>query len=216
MTDPMHTAAAAQLQPCPTLRDPRDCSPPGSSAHGIFQARVPEWGAIAFSSIHTKKMKKGRYEPLSHLRHRDCEQSNKIDRGMKNFPINKTLGSLSGKESACQCRRGGFDSWFGKTPHAMGQLSLCTTTTEPVSRAWELQLLSPGTTTTEVHVPRARALRQKATAMRSSPTLQLAGSPNSLQLERSPTLQRRSSETKNIYVKSLKKKTTTKILGPPK
>ena len=34
----------AQL--CPTLRDPMDCSPPGSSAHGIFQARVLEWGAM--------------------------------------------------------------------------------------------------------------------------------------------------------------------------
>ena len=34
---------------CPTLRDPMDCSPPASSIHGIFQARVLEWGAIAFS-----------------------------------------------------------------------------------------------------------------------------------------------------------------------
>ena len=32
-----------------TVRDPMDCSPPGSSVHGIFQARVLEWGAIAFS-----------------------------------------------------------------------------------------------------------------------------------------------------------------------
>ena len=36
-------------QSCPTLSDPMDCSPPGSSIHGIFQARVLEWGAIAFS-----------------------------------------------------------------------------------------------------------------------------------------------------------------------
>ena len=36
-------------QSCPTLRDPMDCSPPGSSVHGILQARVLEWGAIAFS-----------------------------------------------------------------------------------------------------------------------------------------------------------------------
>ena len=35
----------------PTLSDPMDCSPPGSSVHGIFQARVLEWGAIAFSVI---------------------------------------------------------------------------------------------------------------------------------------------------------------------
>ena len=36
-------------QSCPTLSDPMDCSPSGSSIHGIFQARVLEWGAIAFS-----------------------------------------------------------------------------------------------------------------------------------------------------------------------
>ena len=36
-------------QSCLTLSDPMDCSPPGSSIHGIFQARVLEWGAIAFS-----------------------------------------------------------------------------------------------------------------------------------------------------------------------
>ena len=35
-------------QSCPTLSDPMDCSLLGSSAHGIFQARVLEWGAIAF------------------------------------------------------------------------------------------------------------------------------------------------------------------------
>ena len=38
-------------QSCPTLSDPLDCSPPGSSVHGIFQARVLEWGAIAFSGL---------------------------------------------------------------------------------------------------------------------------------------------------------------------
>ena len=36
-------------QSCLTLCDPMDCSLPGSSVHGIFQARVLEWGAIAFS-----------------------------------------------------------------------------------------------------------------------------------------------------------------------
>ena len=36
-------------QSCPTPSDPMDCSLPGSSIHGIFQARVLEWGAIAFS-----------------------------------------------------------------------------------------------------------------------------------------------------------------------
>ena len=38
-------------QSCPTLSDPTDCSLPGSSVHGIFQARVLEWGATAFSVI---------------------------------------------------------------------------------------------------------------------------------------------------------------------
>ena len=42
-------AAAKLLQSCPTLCDPMDCSPPGPSVHGIFQARVLEWVAIAFS-----------------------------------------------------------------------------------------------------------------------------------------------------------------------
>ena len=38
-------------QSCPTLSDPMDCSLPGSSVHGIFQSRVLEWGAIAFSDV---------------------------------------------------------------------------------------------------------------------------------------------------------------------
>ena len=38
-------------QSCPTLGDLMDCSLPGSSVHGIFQARVLEWGAIAFSLV---------------------------------------------------------------------------------------------------------------------------------------------------------------------
>ena len=40
-------------QSCPTLSDPLDCSPPGSSVHGIFQARALEWGAIAFPQAAT-------------------------------------------------------------------------------------------------------------------------------------------------------------------
>ena len=40
-------------QSCPTPSDPMDCSLPGSSVHGIFQARVLEWGAIAFSLMAT-------------------------------------------------------------------------------------------------------------------------------------------------------------------
>ena len=39
---------------CPTLSDPMDCSLPGSSIHGILQARILEWDAIAFSGIFTE------------------------------------------------------------------------------------------------------------------------------------------------------------------
>ena len=41
-------------QSCLTLRDPMDCSLPDSSVHGIFQARVLEWGAITFSEIYIR------------------------------------------------------------------------------------------------------------------------------------------------------------------
>ena len=44
-------AAVKSLQSCPTLSDPMGCSLPGSSVHGIFQARVLEWAAIAFSYL---------------------------------------------------------------------------------------------------------------------------------------------------------------------
>ena len=46
------------LSKCPTLRDPMDYSLPGSSIHGIFQARVLEWGAIAFSDLRLELPKK--------------------------------------------------------------------------------------------------------------------------------------------------------------
>ena len=48
---PMHESESERevAQSCPTLSDPMDYSLPGSSIHGIFQARVLEWGAIAFS-----------------------------------------------------------------------------------------------------------------------------------------------------------------------
>ena len=60
---------------------------------------------------------------------------------------------LSDKESVCQCRRQGFNPWSRKIPHAVEQLSSCTTTTDLIlSRAQEPQLLSTGAATTEAHV----------------------------------------------------------------
>ena len=49
--DDAAAAAAESLQSCLTLRNPIDSSPPGSPVPGIFQARVLEWGAIAFSKM---------------------------------------------------------------------------------------------------------------------------------------------------------------------
>ena len=50
---PMHESESEidVAQSCPTLSDPMDCRLPGSSVHGIFQARVLEWVAIAFSGV---------------------------------------------------------------------------------------------------------------------------------------------------------------------
>ena len=53
---PMRESEVAQS--CPTLSDPMDCSLPGYSVHGIFQARVLEWSAIAFSGMGTKRDEK--------------------------------------------------------------------------------------------------------------------------------------------------------------
>ena len=47
---PVHESESDVAQSCPTLSDHMDCSPAGSSIHGIFQARVLEWDAIAFSN----------------------------------------------------------------------------------------------------------------------------------------------------------------------
>ena len=47
LQSPLKSASASEVaQSCPTLCDPVDCSPPGSSIHGILQARVLEWDAI--------------------------------------------------------------------------------------------------------------------------------------------------------------------------
>ena len=48
---PMQESKSEVAQSCPTLSNPMDCSLPGSSVHGVFQARVLEWVAVAFSEI---------------------------------------------------------------------------------------------------------------------------------------------------------------------
>ena len=56
---------AKSLQLCPTLCSPMNCSPPGSSVHGILQARTLEWVAISFSNAWQWKVK---VKSLSHVR----------------------------------------------------------------------------------------------------------------------------------------------------
>ena len=73
---PVRESEVAQL--CPTLRDPMDCSLPGSSVRGIFQARVLEWGAIAL----------GNYGPTNCTVQPKNKQGSKIGRhGSANFVL---------------------------------------------------------------------------------------------------------------------------------
>ena len=64
---PMHESEGEVAQLCPTFRDPMDCSLPESSVHGIFQARVLEWGTIAFSELMVKLIKDGGNQILNSL-----------------------------------------------------------------------------------------------------------------------------------------------------
>ena len=59
---PMHESESEVAQSCPTLSDLMDCSLPGSSVHGIVQARVLEWGAIAFSNANPSTYQKLVYD----------------------------------------------------------------------------------------------------------------------------------------------------------
>ena len=86
----------AQL--CPTLLDPTDCSLPGSSIHGIFQARVLEWGAIAFSIPLSafSKILQGRLKVKNNLwRHRTrLRYSNMLDYQTRNLKQLKLIWAL--------------------------------------------------------------------------------------------------------------------------
>ena len=118
----------AKLLSCPTLCNPMDYSPPGSSVHGDSPGKNA--GVGCHSLLQGSFPTQGLNPDLLHCR--------------------QTLYHLSyegsGKESACQCRRPGFDPWSRKMPHAEKQLSPCATTLERV-------LQSPGTTNTEAWEP---------------------------------------------------------------
>ena len=106
---------------------------------------------------------------------------------------------LSGKESICQCKKHGFDPCSRKIPHAVKQLSPCTTTIQPV-------LQGPGAATIEPQVPQSlsSAIRE-ATAMRSQYT-KTREQPLFTATREKPAQQRGPSTTKHkiIFKKNLK------------
>ena len=99
---------AQSLESCPTLCDSVDHGPPGSSVHGILQARILEWVAISFSSDKVWS----EWSEVSQL----CRLS------ATPWTVTWTIMQgglpwwLSCRESACQFRRPGFDPWVGKVP----------------------------------------------------------------------------------------------------
>ena len=115
-------------QSCPALRNPMDCSPPGSYVHGIVKARILEGVAIPFSRGTSQPRDPtqvsciaGRFftiwamrEALKHFSNSFAEIEFTYHTIHPGFP-----GGGSGKESACQCRnhkRHGFNPWIGKIP----------------------------------------------------------------------------------------------------
>ena len=104
------SATTKSLQSCPTLCDPIDGSPSSSSVHGIFQARVLEWVAIAFS-------KKNIYFCfIDCAKAFDCVYHNKLCKILKEMGIPDRLTCLlrnlcAGQEATVRTRHGATD-WF--------------------------------------------------------------------------------------------------------
>ena len=115
------------VQSCLTLSDHMDGSLPGSSVHGIFQARVLEWGAIAFSTgppqgpPQRPPLKIGQSLELTGgcLRSSVCH-TEPIENENSEIVLLQSFSSGSvGKESTCQCRRHRrprFNPWVRKIP----------------------------------------------------------------------------------------------------
>ena len=97
-------------QSCPTLSNPMDCSPPGFSIHGILQARVLEWGAIAFSE------KNIYFSLIDYAKAFDCVDQNKLWKILKEMRIPDHLTCLLrnlcvGQEATVRTLHGTMD-WF--------------------------------------------------------------------------------------------------------
>ena len=119
-----------------TLCEPMDCSPPDSSAHGIFQARILELVAIRFSrwSFHPSDLTQvsciaGRFFTCWAI----GEALITFRKGL--------LKWLSGKESICQCRRCGFNPWVGN--HFLLQGTFLIQGSNSHLLHWQVDSLSP-------------------------------------------------------------------------
>ena len=109
-------------QSCRTLRDPMDCSLPGFSVHGIFQARGLEWGAIAFSNhgqLQAINVMLLNVELERHV-HIGCYQCVLVT---VNILLCRTIWASqvvlvikNPLANAGRCKRCGFDPWVGKIP----------------------------------------------------------------------------------------------------
>ena len=117
-------------QLCPALCDLMDYT-----VHGILQARILEWVAYPFSRRSSWPRNRTAVscttdEFFTNWAIREAKR-------IRNLLIQELRENeglllwLSGRESACQCRRDGFNPWSGKTPHATGQLSPRATSTDP-------------------------------------------------------------------------------------
>jgi len=86
---------AKSLQLCLTLCDPMDCSPPGSSVHGVLQVRILEWVAISFETLHRKWIKRQSFTQLKDIAHH-VERTNEQE-------IKKTIFIFGCAESSLLC-----------------------------------------------------------------------------------------------------------------
>ena len=93
-------------QSCPILWDPKDCSPPGSSVHGNFQARILEWVAISFSRGSSQPSDQTQVSCIGRQILHHCILLKTRHQGLSWW--------LGGKQSACQCRRHGSVPGLGR------------------------------------------------------------------------------------------------------
>ena len=100
----MCVCVCAHTQSCPALCDPIDCSLPGSSFHGICQARILKWGAISFSR-----------QDLSNFQ-RFPERNISQPVPAVNYPFMKDFSLFAGKESTCNVGDLGSIPGLGRSP----------------------------------------------------------------------------------------------------